>query len=81
MITVSLLFFGITSDLIGKSSINISIPEKSSIGDLQITLINSFPELKNISSYAIAVNEEYALKDVVLKENDTIAIIPPVSGG
>jgi len=29
----------------------------------------------------IAVNEEYASSDQVLKEGDTVAIIPPVSGG
>ena len=38
-------------------------------------------EWKNIDSYAIAVNEEYAVEHLVLKENDVVAIIPPVSGG
>ncbi|MDD7913600.1 MoaD/ThiS family protein [Polaribacter ponticola] len=37
--------------------------------------------LKNIDSYAIAVNEEYAADDLILKENDIVAVIPPVSGG
>lgn len=29
----------------------------------------------------IAVNEEYALDDEVIQEGDTVALIPPVSGG
>jgi molybdopterin synthase sulfur carrier subunit len=29
----------------------------------------------------VAVNEEYALDDDVIKEGDTTALIPPVSGG
>ena len=43
--------------------------------------MNGFPQLKNINTYAVAVNEIYATDDVVLKENDIVAIIPPVSGG
>ena len=29
----------------------------------------------------VAINEEYALLDDVIQERDTIALIPPVSGG
>ena len=39
------------------------------------------PALKKLKSYAVAVNEEYATDDVILKPNDVVAIIPPVSGG
>jgi molybdopterin converting factor small subunit len=37
--------------------------------------------LSEINSYAIAINESYAVNETILKENDLIAIIPPVSGG
>ena len=40
-----------------------------------------YPQLENINSYAIAVNESYATDEIVLKENDVVAVIPPVSGG
>ena len=42
---------------------------------------NKFSTLEQIDSYAIAVNEEYAEGEIVLKESDVVAIIPPVSGG
>lgn len=29
----------------------------------------------------VAINEEYALLDDIIQERDTIAMIPPVSGG
>lgn len=29
----------------------------------------------------VAINEEYALLDDIIQERDTIALIPPVSGG
>jgi molybdopterin converting factor small subunit len=34
-----------------------------------------------MSSYAIAINESYATDDMLIQENDVVAIIPPVSGG
>jgi molybdopterin converting factor small subunit len=32
-------------------------------------------------SIAVAVNQEYAKADVVLKDGDEVALLPPVSGG
>ena len=51
------------------------------IQQLKEALISDYSELKNIHEFAIAVNETYADDDLILKENDVIAIIPPVSGG
>ena len=32
-------------------------------------------------SIAVAVNQQYALAGVVLKDGDEVALLPPVSGG
>jgi molybdopterin converting factor subunit 1 len=78
---ISVLFFGITTDLVNASNTTITIKEAISVGDLKILLQKKYPQLKNINSYAIAVNEDYAEDDLLLKEADVVAIIPPVSGG
>ncbi|MFY9243403.1 MAG: MoaD/ThiS family protein [Polaribacter sp.] len=78
---IKTLFFGITTDLINASEIQIIVDEKTSIKKFKTVLKEKFPKLENINSYAIAVNEEYAEDDFILKENDIVAIIPPVSGG
>jgi len=44
-------------------------------------LVEKYPKLDKLNSYAIAVNESYAEDEVILKEGDVVAIIPPVSGG
>ena len=44
-------------------------------------LKNDFPKLQAIKSLLVAVNSEYAESDLILSENDEIALIPPVSGG
>jgi molybdopterin converting factor subunit 1 len=78
---IQLLFFGITTDLVGLNSMSFEVEKKTSISDLKNILIIKYPRLKNIHEFAIAINEEYATDDLLINENDIIAIIPPVSGG
>lgn len=78
---IKTLFFGITSDLVNASELQIEVDENSSVEKFTTILKEEFPALKNISSYAIAVNEEYAENETVLKLGDVVAVIPPVSGG
>ena len=78
---IQLLFFGITSDLMNTSQLEMNVYENTSIFNFKALLKEKFPQLENINSYAIAVNEEYATDDFILKEGDVVAVIPPVSGG
>ncbi|MDC0177839.1 MoaD/ThiS family protein [Polaribacter sp.] len=78
---IKLLLFGITTDLVGASNLEIAVAEASTISNFKSLLKKTYPQLKKIDSYAIAVNEAYATNDLVLKENDVVAVIPPVSGG
>jgi len=78
---ITILFFGITTDLVGEKSISYSINEKSSIKDLKELLLADFSSLKNLHQFAIAVNEEYANDNLIINDGDIVAIIPPVSGG
>lgn len=78
---IKALFFGITTDLVGTSQLEIKIPKNTSVNDFKETLKVTYPQLQHINSYSIAVNESYADDDLVLQENDVVAVIPPVSGG
>jgi molybdopterin synthase sulfur carrier subunit len=77
---VDILAFGIAKDIFGKKIINLEL-DGSTTEHLKELLENQYPELKKLSSYMIAVNNEYASNELQLKEGDEIAIIPPVSGG
>lgn len=79
--TITLLLFGAATDLLGTSETTLEVPNNSTVTRFKEILANQFPELAIMSSYAIAVNENYASNETILKENDVIAIIPPVSGG
>lgn len=78
---IKILFFGITADLVHTTHLTLDIDKDVKVASFKAVLESKYPQLKNVNSYAIAVNEAYASDDLILRENDTVAIIPPVSGG
>lgn len=81
MMKIKILFFGITTDLVNASELQVEVEENISIAVFKAYLKNKYPSLENINSYAIAVNEEYADDSLILELGDVVAVIPPVSGG
>ncbi len=79
--TIQLLFFGITTDLVGTNNSKYDLIKNATIKELKEALVNDYSGLKNIQEFAIAVNETYAEDELKLNEGDIVAIIPPVSGG
>ena len=78
---IQLLFFGITSDITQKRSDEITVSEGITIRELKKILVLIYPKLKNYNSFSVALNTEYANDDSILKNEDIVALIPPVSGG
>ncbi len=80
---MEILLFGIAKDIVGESRLLLEgeHSEVVSVGQLKQFLKRKFPGFTNLTSFAVAVNSEYAADDVPLGRNDEIAIIPPVSGG
>lgn len=79
--TLEIMAFGITKDIVGKTLINFELPTGSSVKDLKEKLIENYPRMQDLKSLLIAVNEEYGDETHILSERDEIALIPPVSGG
>ena len=78
---IEVLFFGMSRDLVGQSAINIEITDGISVKMFREILVNKYPKFSELDSFAIAVNESYAEEELLLTHKDTLAIIPPVSGG
>lgn len=81
---MKVLLFGITQDIVGAASLSIPVAKSSklaSVSDLKDFLGISYPELKKLSSLAVAVNKKYAKDEDSISNFDEIALIPPVSGG
>lgn len=78
---VKVLFFGIAKEISEENSIKIELKKESNVFDFIEIMKARYSGFSSINDFSIAVNEEYANNDVILKESDIVAIIPPVSGG
>lgn len=81
--TIDVKMFGIAKEIFGQSSVDIDSPgiDTCNVGELKNKLERRQPRLKELGSYMIAVNNEYATDEMMLEEKDEVAVIPPVSGG
>lgn len=74
--------FGISKDITGQKELD--IPQELPIHtvlDLKKWVLKTYPKMGNLSSFAIAVDLEYADDTLPLKNAREVALIPPVSGG
>lgn len=77
---VNVLFFGATADAVGSNRLQVEIDEHSTTTALADQLAIDYPALSN-HNLLVAINEEYASSDTLLKNGDEVAIFTAVSGG
>ena len=78
---IKVLFFGISTDVVGTNALGFFMSGDPTVADFKEVLVEKYPSLTELQSYAIAVNEHYANDEMILKDQDVVAVIPPVSGG
>ncbi len=78
---IKILYFAQLRDIFGDSQ-EIDVAEGISVKQVE-QIIRGQAESEQLQSLVInkAVNEEWAADDHILKENDTLVLLPPVSGG
>jgi molybdopterin converting factor subunit 1 len=77
---VTVLYFGVLKDLMGQRSVVMEVAEGASVGEL-LALHRVDGRAGVWDSIAVAVNQEYARSEDLLKDGDEVALLPPVSGG
>ncbi len=75
---INIIVFGQIIDLTGKPSWKISGVKNTD--ELMKKLTLQFPELPSIK-YSIAVNKNIIQNNTELNQDDTVALLPPYSGG
>ena len=75
---INVFVFGQIADITGKPAWKIA--KVKDTDELQKKLVEQFPELISIK-YSIAVNKNLVQKNTELNEADTVALLPPFSGG
>ncbi len=76
--TVQILFFGSLTDIIGEAKLCLNgIADTNA---LQQLLLEQYPMLAS-TKYFMAVNQKMISENTPLKPSDTVALMPPFSGG
>ncbi len=79
---IKVLYFAQLRDIFGCDSQDLNVSEKISVGEVEEVLRRQAgPEKLRGLALNKAVNEEWAADDRILNENDTLVLLPPVSGG
>lgn len=84
MITIRVLFFGAARDVVDQNPLPLSLAVDGppTVSHAFQQLVEQFAGLARFGrSLLFAVNQEYATPETELRENDELAIFPPVSGG
>jgi MoaE-MoaD fusion protein len=83
MIKIRVLFFGAARDVIPENPLPLTLTNSpATVSDAFHQLLEQYDGLARFgNSLLFAVNQEYATLDRDLKDNDELAIFPPVSGG
>lgn len=76
---IDVLFFAELQDAVGSEKISVDAAGLT-IAELKKNHLDSY-NIATLDNAMVAVNEEYSQEDTILKEGDTVAFIPPVSGG
>ena len=82
MISVRVKLFAALHDLVGKNETIMLLPNECQSSTVIDVLTVEYPQMKEWRSHLrVAVNWEYVSYDHILKDQDEVALIPPVSGG
>lgn len=78
-----ILFFGKAKEIVGKSRETLTVRESVSYDYLLSKIVEEFSLQPIRNNIILAHNEEFCdlSSEVVLKQGDEIAVVPPLSGG
>lgn len=79
---IKVLFFGKVREYIKLNEVDVKLDDSIKLKDLILKLNNNYSLLNNIPNINYSINQEYIYDyNTTLNNNDTVALIPPISGG
>jgi MoaE-MoaD fusion protein len=79
---IHLKMFAIMRERSGVAEAQLQLPEGADVSQAVAEAARRFPKMADLlPGVAVAVNLDYAQRQVVLRDGDELALIPPVSGG
>ncbi|MGD9534863.1 MAG: MoaD/ThiS family protein [Candidatus Nitrosocosmicus sp.] len=80
-IQIKMLYFARVRDITQIPNEVLEIKQNSSTKDLLTFLYNKYPKLKDEKNLSISINCLISKSDIVLRNLDEVALLPPISGG
>lgn len=81
-LTVTIRLFAAYADLVGQASVEISLPDGATVGDLLAEFRRLVPEARRLPERPLAaVNLSHVLLSHTLRTGDEVALLPPLAGG
>lgn len=82
LVDIKVLFFAISRELSGRTESKLKVKSKITFEELKLHICDIFGLEVIQNNIVLAINQEYVESgDIVLRNNDELAVIPPLSGG
>lgn len=79
--TVTVLLFASYADALGAASIDLELPRETTVTDVLAAVRSRAGADRLPAAPLVAVNQQYASGDRIVRDGDEVALIPPVAGG
>ncbi|TGV07863.1 molybdopterin converting factor subunit 1 [Alcaligenaceae bacterium 429] len=80
--SITVLYFAQVAELVGTRQENWPLSAELSVADWVESLVARYPQLAPLQRrLKIAVNQEYAHKQTLIRVGDEVAVFEPVTGG
>ena len=82
-IRVTILYFAFIHEITRKKEEIMELSTNTSIKELILIILTRYPNIKNIKNIKISVNYRIvnSNSNSILKNDDEVALLPPISGG
>lgn len=82
LVTIKVLFFAVSKEISGKSESELQVKSKISYDELKQLICDTFGLEIIRQNIILAVNQDYCDEgELLLRDNDELAVIPPLSAG
>ena len=79
---IQVRLFATSREIVGEGQLAWTFRDGTTVGQLVEAVLAKYPRLLgHEKSMVLAVNHEVVRLDVVLREGDEVALLPPMSGG
>lgn len=79
---IKVKFFASYREAVGEDEVELDMADESDVSGLLEEVKEKYPALGDmLEPLVISVNRVYASPDTVLRHDDEVALLPPVSGG